>query len=188
MEYVSMFDTRLGVGAVIASEKGICRVLLPDYGEARLRERIAPSSGASSPFTVLAAGMLASYFKGEQQSFDDVPVDLTGLSAFRARILLLIRSIPYGEVRSYGEVAAMAAIPRAARAIGGAMAANPVPVIIPCHRVVAANGELTGYTAPGGVPVKKILLLMERVEFKGEVVCLKNESYKQVKIGMKKNK
>ncbi|OGR29894.1 MAG: hypothetical protein A2X83_09110 [Desulfuromonadales bacterium GWD2_54_10] len=67
----------------------------------------------------------------------------------------------------------MAGAPRAARAIGGALAANPVPVIIPCHRIVAGSGKLTGYSAPGGIKMKEILLRMERVEFKGEVVCKK---------------
>jgi methylated-DNA-[protein]-cysteine S-methyltransferase len=185
MEYVSMFDTKLGAGAVIASEIGICRVMLPGPGEVLTPERTAPSSGASSPLTERAAGMLKSYFKGERQNFADIPVDLASLSAFRARILLLIRSIPDGEVRSYGEVAAMVGMAGAARAIGGALAANPVPIIIPCHRVVAANGNLTGYTAPGGVAVKKLLLQMEHVEFKGEGVYMKNQSYKQGKIGMK---
>jgi methylated-DNA-[protein]-cysteine S-methyltransferase len=187
MEQVSLFETAFGAGAVVASEKGICRVLLPGEGAVQSYERIAASNPVPSGLTERAALKLTSYFKGEQQTFDDLPVDLRGLSSFRARILHLIRAIPYGAVRSYGEVAAMAGVPGAARAIGGAMASNPVPIIIPCHRVVAANGRLTGYSAPGGVAVKKILLQMEHVEFKGEGVRLEHESYKQGKIGMKIN-
>jgi len=64
----------------------------------------------------------------------------------------------------------------------GTMGSNPVPIIIPCHRVVAANGNLTGFTAPGGLTIKKILLQLERIEFKGERVRVKNDSYKQEKL------
>lgn len=187
MENFSLFETAFGVGIVLASESGICRVLLPDTSAVQSNGNVAASSPVPSRLTELAAEKLTSYFKGELQTFDDIPVDLGKLSGFRARILRLVRTIPYGEARSYGEVAAMAGLPGAARAIGGAMAANPAPIIIPCHRVVAGNGKLTGYSAPGGVYLKKILLQMEHVEFKGEGVCLKNESYKQGKIGMKIN-
>jgi methylated-DNA-[protein]-cysteine S-methyltransferase len=100
-------------------------------------------------------------------------VDLSLLTEFRKRILMLIRAIPYGEVRSYCDVAVLAGLPRAARAVGGAMAANPVPVIIPCHRIVAGNGRLTGYSAIGGLKMKDILLRMEGVEFKGLLAILK---------------
>jgi methylated-DNA-[protein]-cysteine S-methyltransferase len=123
--------------------------------------------------------MLKLYFKGEPQRFDDLPVDLSGVATFRARILELIRSIPRGETKSYGEVAALAGVPRAARAIGGAMAANPLPIIIPCHRVVAADGKLTGYSAPGGLTTKKYLLEAEGVEFKEELYSQNQLTYKQ---------
>jgi methylated-DNA-[protein]-cysteine S-methyltransferase len=170
MVYVSMFETKFGIGAVMATERGVCKVVLPDAGSGYPGHDIGLSGIEASPLTEQVAGMLKSYFAGEQQDFDDVPVDLGNLTEYRKRILLLIRAIPSGEVRSYGEVAAMSGDSRAARAIGGAMASNPVPVIIPCHRVVAGNGKLTGFTAPGGLAVKKILLMMEGVEFKGEVV------------------
>jgi methylated-DNA-[protein]-cysteine S-methyltransferase len=76
----------------------------------------------------------------------------------------------------------LAGAPGAARAIGGAMASNPLPVIIPCHRVVAGDGRLTGYTAPGGIACKEYLLRLEDVEIKGQRIFLKNESYKQVNL------
>jgi methylated-DNA-[protein]-cysteine S-methyltransferase len=169
----------MGIGAVVASEKGICRVLLPGAAE-------AVSGRVKSALTARVAEMLTSYYKGVQQDFDDIPVDLGALTEFRARILLLVRKIPFGEIKTYGEVAAMASVPRAARAIGGALASNPVPIVIPCHRVVAADGKLTGFTAPGGLSVKKILLQMEGVEFKGERASRKIDGYKQGNIGMKK--
>ena len=173
MEYMSLYETGLGIGAVVATEKGVSTVQLPHAGSETFINQLKQKVGESSQLTEQVALRLKSYFKGEPQAFDMIPVDLSTLTEFRARILQLIRAIPYGEIRSYGDVAAMAGVPRAARAIGGVMAANPLPVIIPCHRIVAANGRLTGYSAPGGLDMKRILLRMERVEFKGEVVVKK---------------
>jgi methylated-DNA-[protein]-cysteine S-methyltransferase len=185
MEFVSRFETELGAGVVISSEKGIRRVVLPSNDGMRPQGEIVPSGGVTSPLSERAARMLENYFKGISQNFVELPVDLGEFPPFRARILMLIRSIPHGEVKTYGEVAAMAAVPGAARAIGGAMASNPVPIIIPCHRVVGVNGKLTGFTAPGGLTVKKYLLRLEGVEFKGERVRRKIDGYKQEKLGMK---
>lgn len=171
MEYVSLFETALGVGAVVASEQGVSRVYVPHDGIADALVRDGLDKMPTSELTERVAQMLMQYFKGERQPFESIPVDINMSGAFRRQILELIRSIPFGMVKSYGEVAGQAGSPGAARAVGGAMASNPVPIIIPCHRVIAANGRLTGYTAPGGLKIKKILLQMEGVEFKGELVC-----------------
>lgn len=165
--YGSLFTTEFGQGRVQATEQGICRVELPCPRSNFSSEEMAPSL-----LTDQAAEMLQKYFSGIDQPLETIPVDLSGMTPFRSRVLTLIRSIPCGEVRSYGEVARMAGLKgAAARAIGGAMASNPIPVIIPCHRVVAADGRLTGYTAPGGLSMKKILLKIEGIEFKGEANC-----------------
>jgi methylated-DNA-[protein]-cysteine S-methyltransferase len=171
MEYLSLFETSLGTGAVVASETGIRRVHLPHAGTPGIHFHGGLDMIPPSELTERVSRMLVKYFKGERQQFDSVPVDMDLRGEFRVHILTLIRSIPFGEVRSYGEVARLADSPGAARAVGGAMASNPVPVIIPCHRVVAGNGRLTGFTAPGGLEMKKYLLLMEGVEFKGELMC-----------------
>ena len=186
MQFKSTFDFRYGIGMVFSSTIGICRVLLPSEDSAFNQLESRFSGYPSSLLTEQTAIMLKEYFKGVCQDFSGLPVDLGDLSQFRARILQLIRAIPFGEVWSYGYVAKMADFPGGARAIGGAMASNPVPIIIPCHRVVGANGKLTGFTAPGGLKLKKILLQMEGVEFKGEVVSRNIDSYKQDKVGMKK--
>jgi methylated-DNA-[protein]-cysteine S-methyltransferase len=177
MNYVSLFETGLGVGVVEAGAAGVCRVYLPVGDDSYRREfRGVPPS----EMTQRTAEMLKRYFKGEQQTFSEIPVDLSVVTPFRRRILELIRAIPFGEVRTYGQVAGLAGVPGAARAIGGAMASNPLPVIIPCHRVVAGDGRLTGYTAPGGISCKEYLLRLEDVEFKGQRIFLKNDSYKQM--------
>jgi methylated-DNA-[protein]-cysteine S-methyltransferase len=114
--------------------------------------------------------MFQQYFNGVAQPFENILVDVYVGGEFRQRVLHLIRSIGWGEVRSYGEVALLAGAPGAARAVGGAMAANPVPVVIPCHRVVSCNGRLTGFSAPGGIALKKYLLQLEGVQVAGERV------------------
>ncbi len=85
--------------------------------------------------------------------------DLTGFPPFRQRVLTVLQTIPFGEVRSYQWVAAQSGNPRAARAVGGACAANPLPLLIPCHRVIAGDGSLGGFR--GGIPLKKRLLALE---------------------------
>lgn len=171
MEYVSLFDTALGTGAVVASERGVRRVYLPHDSTCDLIVRDGFGSVPPSELTEQVSRMLMLYFKGERQLFDTTPVDLALSGKFRVFVLGLIRSIPFGVVKSYGEVACLAGSPKAARAVGAAMASNPVPIIIPCHRVIAGSGRLTGFTAPGGLGMKKFLLQMEGVEFKGELIC-----------------
>jgi methylated-DNA-[protein]-cysteine S-methyltransferase len=177
MDYVSFFNTGQGRGAVVATEKGICRVCLPgdDAGSRFTQDTfdIVPPS----TLTEQVSRMLTKYFKGEPQIFELVALDYKVSGDFRRRILEQIRSIPFGRIQSYGEVATAAGAPRAARAVGGAMASNPLPIIIPCHRVIAADGRLTGYSAPGGLLLKKFILQMEGVEFKGELVIQNKVGY-----------
>lgn len=163
-EFRSTFSTSFGLGVVYASGNGITRVELPEMS--RGFHNTAPEF-KSSRLTEYASGLLQKYFSGEPIDFKDIPVDFTGIPPFRCKALNAIRRIRYGTVRSYGQIAAECGSPRAARAVGGAMASNPVPVIIPCHRIIGNNGRLTGFSAPGGETVKMMLLKMEGVEFKG---------------------
>lgn len=105
---------------------------------------------------------IKSYFRGETADFSDVPIDLTGFGPFHAAAIRAARSIPYGAVVSYGDLARMAGSPRAARAAGGAMASNPAPVIVPCHRVLASGGRIGGFGA--GIEWKRSLLRLEGVD------------------------
>ncbi|WP_240731847.1 methylated-DNA--[protein]-cysteine S-methyltransferase [Geobacter sp. FeAm09] len=170
MNCASLFESGLGIGVVQANGLGVCRVHLPVSDGSYLREF---GDVPSSALTQRVAEMLKLYFKGERQAFDDIPVDLSAVTPFRRRMLELIRAVPFGEVWTYGQVAKAAGVPGAARAVGGAMAANPIPVIIPCHRVVAGDGRLTGFSAPGGIASKEYLLRVEHVEFKGQRIFLK---------------
>lgn len=111
-----------------------------------------------------AAGMLQQldeYLRGKRKSFQ-VPVDYTGLTEFQKHVLQATAAIPYGEVRTYGELAASLSRPRAARAVGQVERNNPVPLLVPCHRVVGSDGSMRGYGGPGGTGTKRLLLELEK--------------------------
>jgi methylated-DNA-[protein]-cysteine S-methyltransferase len=101
---------------------------------------------------------LDEYFEGKRQSFD-LPLDVELLADFNRRVLRELARVPYGEVVTYGELATRSARPRAARAVGMVMNRNPLPIVLPCHRVVGASGKLTGYA--GGLERKETLLRLE---------------------------
>ncbi|NJD37555.1 MAG: MGMT family protein [Geobacter sp.] len=159
---VSWYTTSQGRGAVATSTAGICRVWLPGDDlsgpeAARLPEDIRSHT---------AAAWFNRYFQGDVQP-SELQVDISYLSLFYQQVLQLTMQIPYGSVTSYGALAVLAGRPRASRAVGGALRSNPVPIIIPCHRVVAASGALTGFSGPGGISMKKILLELEGVDMNG---------------------
>jgi methylated-DNA-[protein]-cysteine S-methyltransferase len=110
------------------------------------------------PATDALAHKLCRYFEGEEIDFDE-PLDPTIGTDFQRRVWAITRAIPRGRVRTYGEIAREAGSPKATRAVGQAMARNPWPVIVPCHRVVGQNGQLTGFG--GGVEMKRRMLEME---------------------------
>ena len=165
--------TRYGVGIVYATDHGVVKVDIPDLSR---HEAIPPKETPafeSSELTIRCVDRLQRYFNGEHIDFSDIPVDIKALPPFRQNVLTAISSLRYGEICTYGRLANRCGSPHGARAVGGALASNPVPVIIPCHRVVAADGRLTGYSAPGGEISKRELLTMEGVEFKGLLVVTK---------------
>jgi methylated-DNA-[protein]-cysteine S-methyltransferase len=117
--------------------------------------------GAASPDDALAAEMidqLAAYFAGRRRVFD-IPLDLQG-TPFQRAVWEAVRAVPWGETRSYGEIARAIGRPQAVRAVGAANGANPLSIVVPCHRLVGAAGELRGYG--GGLERKRALLALER--------------------------
>lgn len=165
--YRSFFDTPYGSGGVVASSEGLLEVFLPFDGDSpeEMAGRIAgayPSAECGSPLTMKAAGLLARYFAGERVAFD-LPIDRRGFTPFQLAVYAEVSQIPYGVVKTYGEVAGAIGRQRAARGVGTAMAHNPLPIIIPCHRVVGGSGAMTGYSGAGGVDSKRLLLAMEGV-------------------------
>src|SRR5262249_16865741 len=110
-----------------------------------------------SPILNRAVDQLTDYFAGKRWSFD-LPLDLQGTD-FQIRVWRALLEVPYGETRSYGQIAQSIGAPNAVRAVGAANGANPIAIIGPCHRIIGSSGKLTGYG--GGLPVKKMLLELE---------------------------
>lgn len=111
-------------------------------------------------YTAEAARQIAEYLAGTRRSFD-LPIDWSVMSPFQQQALRITYAIPYGQVSTYGEIARQMGRPAAARAVGRAEATNPMPLVIPCHRVVGADGGLHGYGGPQGIGTKAWLLQLE---------------------------
>jgi methylated-DNA-[protein]-cysteine S-methyltransferase len=159
--YWCALSTPIGRVLVAASEAGLVRVSFRRTEAsfvAELRARLGVTPIHSTAHTEDVVHQLRAYFAGERRTFD-VQVDLSRLSAFHRRVLLAASRIPAGQVVSYGDIARRIGRPGGSRAVGQALGHNPLPIVIPCHRVVAAGGRLGGYT--GGLAVKKKLLRLE---------------------------
>ena len=157
-----VFETAWGWMALGWRGARLCRVVLPGArGEV---EREARRFGC--PVVLGARSDLARacvrYFDGERVELR-APMEFPPVSPFRRRVWEVTARVPYGEVVTYGEVAVRAGCPGGARAVGGALARNPVPLVVPCHRVVSADGGLGGFSAVGGVETKRRLLALEGV-------------------------
>jgi methylated-DNA-[protein]-cysteine S-methyltransferase len=153
------FDTLLGWCAVAWSEAGITRVLLPQPPG---RQSLASADGHDAPEFVREAieGMTA-VMAGEPSDLGDVPLDERGIDIFRRAVYAATRTIPPGTTRTYGQIAQAIGSADLARDVGAALSRNPFPIIVPCHRVLAANGALTGFSAPGGLATKRRMLELE---------------------------
>ncbi len=146
---------------LVASRSGIVRLVLPCPTLEEVLEDIQPPASwrlSWSPLLCRTYWQLRALLSGRRRGFT-LPVDLSGLTPFRAQVLRLAASIPWGETRSYAELAAEAGSPGAARAVGQAMAHNPVPLLVPCHRVIGGDGGMVGFG--GGVNRKRALLRLE---------------------------
>jgi len=154
-------ETAFGWVGVLGSGAGLRRLTLPRSSvgdaEAEVLAGFSDVVADDTAFTDLCRRLRA-YFSGQQVSFPDA-LDLSFASPFYRAVWEATRTVPYGEVRSYGWLAAQTGRPRAVRAVGGAMAANQIPIIIPCHRIVGSNGSLVGFG--GGLEMKRRLLELE---------------------------
>ncbi len=161
----TMIATDWGYTGLLMSEHGVRQSVLPlpEPGD------VETSLRATAPNAVLCRHVnrtlevqIQDYFAGKPASIDTtVPLDLTWARPFTRAVLKACRLIPSGETRTYGQLAQTAGHPLAARAVGGAMAKNPLPLLIPCHRVLGAAGRLTGFSAPGGLEMKQRMLNLE---------------------------
>jgi methylated-DNA-[protein]-cysteine S-methyltransferase len=158
----STLDTPLGPIAVFVTARGLVRVAYDreNFGAVAddVAERVSPRVLLAPRRTDAVRAQLDAYFAKDRRAFD-LPIDWTLVRGFNQGVLRATAAIPYGEVASYGDVASAAGSPRAARAAGNALAANPIPIVVPCHRVIHADGGLGGYT--GGLETKRFLLRLE---------------------------
>jgi methylated-DNA-[protein]-cysteine S-methyltransferase len=154
-------DSPIGALLLAATERGVCRISFDPDPDAEL-EALARAHGvrvlySPSPLARIRRE-LDDYFAGKRREFD-VPVDLAALPPFQQLVLAELRRVRYGRTDTYGGLAARVGRPRAARAVGGALNRNPVPIVVPCHRIVGASGKLVGYA--GGLERKERLLALE---------------------------
>jgi len=156
---MATFDTALGRCAVRWTDRGISGVLLP-LVPAREARPLAPDADVP-PFVRAAIAGMTAVMAGEARDLHDIPLDQRAVDPLRRHVYAATRQIPPGATRSYGEVARALGGPVTARDVGAALARNPFPIIVPCHRVVAANGALTGFSAPGGLATKRRMLELE---------------------------
>jgi methylated-DNA-[protein]-cysteine S-methyltransferase len=156
-----VFETPWGWVGLAAGAKGLVRVVLPGPRRRPDLDCLAGRGRAPAPARAIAARAereVREYLAGRRRTFS-VPVDLDGLPPFQRKVLLAERRVPYGRTITYGALAAKVGRPRAARAVGQALAHNPVPLVVPCHRVIAAGGGLGGFG--GGLALKRRLLALE---------------------------
>jgi methylated-DNA-[protein]-cysteine S-methyltransferase len=154
-------DSPVGPLLLAVTDRGLCRISF-DPEPDRATDELARTFGVRvlrAPREVdLVRRELDEYFEGRRREFD-LPVDLRGRSGFSRDILDRLARVPYGKVTTYGSLAAEAGNPRAARAVGTIMNRNPIPIVLPCHRVVGSTGSLVGYG--GGLDRKRLLLDLE---------------------------
>lgn len=165
--YYSTMDTPIGPLLLAATANGICAIMFGADQKSLFQlkrwtkqwlshERVVQDDS----FLAKAKEQLHDYFQGGKDSFD-LPLDLYG-TPFQKRVWAALTEIPYGETRSYKQIALAIGMPTAVRAIGGANNRNPIPIVIPCHRVVGSNGALVGYG--GGLNIKEQLLQLENAK------------------------
>jgi methylated-DNA-[protein]-cysteine S-methyltransferase len=162
----ALFDTAIGQCGIIWGAGGIVGVQLPERHEGATRARLLrryPSARETSPPTRVQQVIdnIAGLLRGEKRDLSDAALDMEGVTQFQRSVYAVARAIPAGATLSYGEIAAQLGDRSAAREVGEAMGQNPFPLIVPCHRVLAAGGKVGGFSAAGGITTKLRLLDIE---------------------------
>ncbi|CAI2718222.1 methylated-DNA--[protein]-cysteine S-methyltransferase [Nitrospina watsonii] len=160
--YYAMLESPVGLLGIAATDQGICNIRAAQNSERQfvryLDEVYARPAGHNPKRLQPALDQLTAYFEGRLTEFD-CRLDISSGTPFQQQVWQQLQTIPFGETRSYGWLAEQLSNPQAHRAVGNANGRNPVPIIIPCHRVIQANGNLGGYT--GGLHIKEFLLDLE---------------------------
>ncbi len=165
----ALFESKIGRCGIAWTDQGVVALALPGERDSATRARLlarCPEATEQPPPRPIARAIksIERLLRGERVSFDDLTLHMDGLPAFHRRVYETVRAIPAGTTLSYGEVATRLGSPGSARAVGQALGKNPFPIVIPCHRVLAAGGKLGGFTADGGVDTKTRMLTLEGVQ------------------------
>ncbi|MGC9455571.1 MAG: methylated-DNA--[protein]-cysteine S-methyltransferase [Phycisphaerae bacterium] len=162
--YHTVWTTAWGPMAAAATDGGVTRIELPHYQPDDLRQMFAwqypNAEEAEAPFRTLIE-LSQRYFNAERVDFSEVVCELPSPESFTGKVLRACREIPYGRTRSYSDLAKAIERPDAARAVATAMGKNPLPLVVPCHRVTYADGRVGGFSAAGGVELKQRMLELE---------------------------
>jgi len=166
-EHFTLFQTAIGTGGIAWSQRGVRGVQLPEIDAARLRARMRrrfPSAVETQPPPDIeqAIAQMAALMRGETSDLSSVRLDLRDVPPFDSQVYAIARTIPVGQTVAYGEIARRLGSVRLARDVGQALGRNPFTIVVPCHRVIAADGRLGGFSARGGVTTKQRLLAIER--------------------------
>jgi len=168
--FYTIFKTTAGWAGILGSTAGLLCTALPQPSEREayrlLGNGLSQATMSPRPFEDLI-GRFQAYFSGQRVDFPD-KLDLSGATPFQGEVWQAARHIPYGQTRTYAWLAAQVGNPGAVRAVGQALGRNPLPIIIPCHRVLASDGGLGGFS--GGLEMKRLLLTLEKVLFANDVI------------------
>jgi methylated-DNA-[protein]-cysteine S-methyltransferase len=162
----AVFDTAIGPCGIAWTEQAVAGVQLPEGSVERTRARLArrfPDAGEATPPPAVqqAVDGIVALMNGESRDLAEVALDLDGVPDFHRRVYEITRAIAPGKTLSYGDIATKLGMPGSAQAVGQAMGRNPFPIVVPCHRVLAAGGKDGGFTANGGVATKRRMLVIE---------------------------
>ena len=165
----TLFDTAIGRCGIAWSDRGLVGVQLPEGGDAETRERMlnrfpAAAETVPPPKMQHAIDAIVALLKGEPNDLSAITLDMEGVASFHRRVYEVARTIPPGKTLAYGDIAARLGTARAARAVGQALGRNPFPIVVPCHRVLAAGGKIGGFSAHGGTATKRRMLAIEAGE------------------------
>jgi len=163
----NMFRTRWGYFGILGHDKALVRTSLPlpDPALAKTYLLVGISSAEyDAKLLQTLQSDITAYFKGSCVAFSKAPIDLSGLTGFQQQVLNACRKIPFGQTASYGQLAGSINNPGAVRAVGTALGKNPLPLIVPCHRIINTGGKLGRFSAPGGAETKRRLLDLEGVD------------------------
>jgi methylated-DNA-[protein]-cysteine S-methyltransferase len=163
----ALFETPIGVCGITWSDKGIAGLQLPEASAAAIRSRMqrrwtGAKEAAPSPDVQRAIDKVLALLKDGTTDLGDIALDLAAAPEFHRKVYDVARTIPPGQTMTYGEIAKRLGVPHESREVGQALGKNPIAIIVPCHRVLGADGKMGGFSANGGVSTKRRMLEIER--------------------------